>query len=210
MDSDRRIIVRRAVLFGTPLLYLVLGILHPVPDPSVGDATGLFVGLHLAQLVLIGGLAWSMWMLVNGVEGRAATVARSLIVPYAIAYTTLDAIAGIAMGTVVRVANDLPAADRAAAARLVDAVREPTVSGYVFYFATALLWFALVLAVVAALRERARRAPLVLMGFGALVFAAGHPFPTGPIGMALFLAGVVWLELRPREAAAPRAAAHAT
>jgi hypothetical protein len=28
------------------------------------------------------------------------------------------------------------------------------------------------------------------MGIGALVFAIGHPQPTGPIGMALFIAGV--------------------
>jgi hypothetical protein len=42
------------------------------------------------------------------------------------------------------------------------------------------------------------------MALGALVFAVGHPKPTGPIGMALFLAGVAWIELRPEAAAARR------
>lgn len=42
------------------------------------------------------------------------------------------------------------------------------------------------------------------MGLGALVFAVGHPKPTGPIGMALFLIGVAWLELRPLREQAPQ------
>ena len=36
------------------------------------------------------------------------------------------------------------------------------------------------------------------MTVGATVFALGHARPVGPIGMTLFLAGVIWLELRPR------------
>ena len=44
----------------------------------------------------------------------------------------------------------------------------------------------------------------MLMALGALIFAVGHPKPFGPIGMGLFLAGVVWLE-RSREAESPQA-----
>ena len=32
------------------------------------------------------------------------------------------------------------------------------------------------------------------MTVGATVFALGHARPVGPIGMALFLAGVIWLD----------------
>ena len=78
-----------------------------------------------------------------------------------------------------------------------------TWDGYLFYIVTALFWLAAVLAVVIALRKSAPRASLVLMGVGAAIFAVGHPQPTGPIGMAFFLAGVVWLELRPRRAESP-------
>ncbi|MGH3029399.1 MAG: hypothetical protein ACRDNE_01275 [Gaiellaceae bacterium] len=80
-----------------------------------------------------------------------------------------------------------------------------TWDGYVFYFATGLFWLAAALAVVIALRKSAPRPALVLMGLGAAVFAVGHPQPTGPVGMALFLAGVAWLELRPLRAKAPEA-----
>jgi hypothetical protein len=205
MESDRGIIVRRTVLFGTPLLYLVLGLLHPNPDPGLGDDTGLFIGLHIAQLFLIGGLAYSLWLLVDGVESGAARVARALILPYVITYAAFDAVAGIAMGGVVREANRLPAGDQAAAGRLIDALRAETWSGYLFYVLTALIWLAAVLAVVIALRKSAPRPALVLIGLGAAIFAVGHPQPTGPVGMAFFLAGVAWLELRPKRAETPEA-----
>lgn len=201
--QNKSTLVRRTFLLGTPLLYIVLGILHPMEDPGLGEPTRLFVGLHIWQLFLIGGLAYSLWLLVEGIQGRAAAIARALIVPYAIAYTTLDAIAGIAMGTMVGEANALPAADQAVAGRLIDALREPDPAGYALYFATGLLWFGAVLGVVFALRGRAPRGALILMAVGGLIFAVGHPPPPGPVGMTLFLAGVAWLELRSRPADVP-------
>lgn len=201
MQNDRSIHVRRAVLFGVPLLYLVLGLLHPNPDPGLGDETGLFIGLHIGQLFLIGGLAYALWLLVDGVDGRAARVVRALILPYAITYTALDSIAGISMGTVVREANALPAADQAAAGRLIDAVRAETWDGYLFYFTTASIWLAAALAVVIALRKSAPRPVLVLMGLGAAGLR-GRPSTTVRPDRdgALFFAGLAWLELRPRPA----------
>jgi len=200
MRSNRKTVVRRVVLLGAPFLYLVLGLLHPMEDPVVGDDTDLWMTLHIGQLFLIGGLAYGLWLLVEGVEGRAAGITRALVLPYAIAYTTLDALAGIAAGSVIRSASELSASDQAAAARLLETMREPGVDGYVFYALTGLLWLGAALAAVIALRKTAPRPALALMGLGALVFAVGHPRPTGPIGMALFLAGVGWLELRPRAA----------
>ena len=203
MENDRSILVRRAFLFGVPLLYVVLGLLHPNPDPGLGDPTRLFIGLHIAQLFLIGGLAYSLWLLVDGVDNRAARVARGLILPYVITYSAFDAVAGIAMGSVVREANALPAADQGAAGRLIDALRVETWDAYLFYVATALFWLAAALAVAIALRKSAPRPALLLMGLGAAVFAVAHPQPTGPVGMALFVAGVAWLELRPLRVKAP-------
>ena len=204
MTVDRNLI-RRTVLFGTPLLYIVLGILHPMEDPGLGDATGLFIGLHFAQMFLIAGLALSLWLLVDGLESRAATVTRALILPFVILYTTLDAIAGLGMGDLVRMANELPAAEQAVLGPFIDELREPDVAGYAIYLGAGLSWFAAVLASTFALKRRGPGAALVLMALGALVFAVGHPKPTGPIGMALFLVGVAWLELRSRPAETPQA-----
>ena len=204
MTANRKAI-RRTVLFGTPLLYIVLGIIHPMEDPGLGEATGVFIGLHFGQLFLIAGLAYSLWLLVEGLESRAATVTRALILPFVILYTTLDAIAGLGMGDLVRMANESSAAEQATLGPFVEELREPDVGGYVIYLGAGLSWFAAVVAAAIALKGRGPRAALVLMVLGALVFAVGHPKPTGPIGMGLFLAGLVWLELRPHRAEASRA-----
>jgi hypothetical protein len=206
MEVERRILVRRAVLFGVPFLYLVLGLLHPTSNPEVGDPTGFFIGLHVAQLFLIGGLAYTLWLLVEGLDSRAARVARALILPFVIVYTALDSVLGIAWGIVAEKANELPVADQRAAGRLIDALLEPEPLGYVLYFGAGLLWLAAALTVVTALATKAPRPPLVLITIGAIVFALGHARPVGPIGMTLFLAGIVWLELRPRREGAGQAA----
>ena len=200
-----RPMLRRTILFGTPLLYIVLGIIHPMEDPRLGESTDVFIPLHFAQLFLIAGLAWSLWLLVDGLESRAATITRVLIVPYVILYTALDSIAGIGMGNLVQIANELPAAEQAVADRLITELDEPDVAGYLLYVAAGLSFFVAVLASTFALKGRGPRGALVLMALGALIFAVGHPKPPGPVGMALFLAGVVWLEFRRREAEAPQA-----
>jgi len=171
--------------------------LHPTANPEVGDETGFFIGLHVAQLVLIGGLAYMFWLLIEGLGSRAARAARALILPFVIVYTALDAVLGIAWGIVVEKANELPVADQPTAGRLVDSLLEPEPLGYVLYFGAGLLWLAVALTVVAALWPRAPRPALALMAIGATVFALGHARPVGPIGMTLFLAGIAWLELRP-------------
>jgi hypothetical protein len=170
--------------------------LHPTANPELGDATGLFIGLHIAQLFLIGGLAYAFWLLLEGVRSRAATVARALILPFVIAYTALDAVLGIAWGLAAEKANELTAPDQAAAGRFIAALLEPTPLGYVLYFGAGLLWLAVALATVTALWDTAPLPALVVMALGAIVFALGHARPMGPIGMALFLAGVAWFELR--------------
>jgi len=196
--NGNRLLLRRTVLFGTPLLYIVLGLIHPMEDPGMGEATSVFIALHFAQLFLIGGIALSLWFLVEGLESRAATLTRAFILPYVILYTTLDAIAGLSMGEVVATANALPEADQPAAGRLIDDLREAEITGYLFYAAVGLAWLAAALAATVAVRKRAPWPALVLMGLGALVFAVGHPKPFGPTGMGLFLAGIVWIELRPQ------------
>jgi hypothetical protein len=47
--------------------------------------------------------------------------------------------------------------------------------------------------------------PTLLMTIGAAIFAVGHPFPPGPIGIALFGLGVAWLEVRREAAKTPEA-----
>ena len=205
MDTDEQVThavdVRRVVLLGVPALYVVLGLLHPTANPELGDETDLFVWLHVGQLVLITGLAFVLWFLVDGLESRAATVARVLIVPFVVAYTALDAVLGVAWGIAAETANGLPAGDQPGAGRLIHELisGDPDPRGYILYWGAGLLWLAVAVAVVTALRSVAPTPALVLMSLGAAVFVLGHAPPMGPVGMGLFLAGVGWSEFRPRK-----------
>jgi hypothetical protein len=190
---------RRAVLFSGVIGYAILGLVHPA-DPEVGDSAAFFIGLHLFQPVLIVLLAWGLWLLVEGLPGRAAAIARLSVVPFAIVYTVFDSLAGIAVGVIAREAGNLPVADQAAAARLLENL--DTVLLVVISAAAALTWLVAAIAAAVAVRALAPVHVSLLIGVGAAVFAAGHPSPTGPIGMGLMLVGLGLLELRYRPAAA--------
>jgi hypothetical protein len=187
--------------------YIVVGVVHPA-DIEVGDETALYLWLHLLQPVLILLLAWSVWFLVKDLPGRAAQVARVAIVPFAIAYSIFDAIAGIAIGIVIREANGMSAAEGAAVQRVFDDsdLLTETVSAGV-YVAAGLAWFVMALAAALAVKRIGGLGPTLLMAIGAAIFAVGHPAPPGPIGIALFGLGVAWLEVRREAVEAPEAQA---
>jgi uncharacterized membrane protein YccF (DUF307 family) len=201
-DGEREKWLRRGFIFLAVAGYIVLGAVHPA-NIEVGDETTLYLALHLVQPLLILLLAWGVWLLVKGLPGRAAEIARIAIVPYAIAYSMLDAIAGVALGQAVRQANDMSPADAAAVQRLLDGGSGQDYIGIAIFIASGLTWFVMALATALAVKQVGGRGPAVLMTIGAAIFAVGHPFPTGPIGIALFGLGVAWLELRREAAKAP-------
>ncbi|HEY7707795.1 MAG TPA: hypothetical protein VH968_11585 [Gaiellaceae bacterium] len=205
--GDHEAWLRRALVFTAVAGYIVVGVVHPA-DIEVGDETALYLWLHLLQPVLILLLAWSVWFLVKDLPGRAAQVARVAIVPFAIAYSIFDAIAGIAIGIVIREANGMSAAEGAAVQRVFDDsdLLTETVSAGV-YVAAGLAWFVMALAAALAVKRIGGLGPTLLMAIGAAIFAVGHPAPPGPIGIALFGLGVAWLEVRREAVEAPEAQA---
>jgi hypothetical protein len=195
--------LRRGFLFLGVVGYFVIGVIHPA-DLEVGDETALYLAIHLVQPVFILLLAWGIWLLVKDLPGRAAQIARVAIVPYAIVYAIFDAVAGIATGIVVREANSLSSAEGAAVQRVFDdsdGLTEALSAG--FYVAGGLTWFIMAFAAALAVKQIGGLGPTLLMSIGAAIFAVGHPFPPGPIGIALFGLGVAWLELRREVAKAP-------
>jgi hypothetical protein len=195
--------LRRGVIFAAVAGYIVLGLLHPI-ELNVGDDSTVYLYLHVVQPVLIGLLAWGLWLLVKGLPGRAAQIARVAVVPYLIAYTMLDSIAGISLALNVREANGMSPADAAAVNRLMDGLGDEVVPAAV-YLASGLTWLVAAVATAIAVRQVGGRGPAMLMALGAAIFAVGHPFPPGPVGIALFGLGVAWLEYRREHAPVPEA-----
>jgi hypothetical protein len=202
VDDKRETWLRRGFFAIAIVGYFIIGVIHPA-DIEVGDATTLYIGIHLVQPVFILLLAWGTWLLVKDLPGRAAQVARVAIVPYAIAYSMFDAIAGVALGGIVRLANDASAADGAVVQRLMD--RGTDYVGMALFVASDLSWFVMALAAAIAVKPIGGRGPTLLIAIGAAIFAIAHPFPTGPIGITLFGLGMAWLELRREAAKTPQA-----
>jgi len=193
--------VRRAVIFGAPLLAYVAAVLHP-EDVVFGEDPWPFIAVHLAFMAIICLLAWMVVFLVDGLDGAAAAAARILTIPFAVAYATYTAFGGVAVGAFVWKVNELPAGEQQSAAELVHSVSHSTLVRP-FYPVASLLWLAAMLAVVVALRRRAPLPALALVAVGSAAFAWSHVSPWGPAGMAAVLAGVVWLELRRTPVAGP-------
>ena len=125
----------------------------PWPTPSWATRPTSSSGYTSRSSSSSSGLGYVLWLLVEGVTNRAATLARALIIPFLVAYTALDAILGIAWGIAAETANDLPAADQQGAGRLIDELisGDPDPRGLILYWGAGLLWLAVALAVVAAL-----------------------------------------------------------
>src|SRR3954447_26851403 len=112
--------IRRVVIIGAPLAGYVAALLHP--GLVVGESARLFVAVHLALAVIVCLLAWMIVLLVEGVDGAAAGVARLLAIPFAVAYTLFTAFGGVAIGVFVSKANELPPNRQRAAAEVIHSV----------------------------------------------------------------------------------------
>lgn len=194
--------VRRGVVFGAPLLGYTVAMLHPT-RLGFDDDPSLYIGIHLFIPVVAVLLAWMVVLLVDGIEGRAATLARFLAWPFAVVYTVFTTFSGLAYGALVWQAGDLPVAERPAASSLIHAVYGSSLESGI-HLAASVAWLALVAVTVVALLGRAPIPTLVLLPVGAFLFAWTHERPWGPAGMAAILAAVVWFELRPVAARPPR------
>jgi len=70
----------------------------------------------VVQLVLLGLLAATLWLLVEGSSSRAATVCRVALVPFLAFYSAFDAVVGVGTGMTVGLVRGLDGPARAAAA----------------------------------------------------------------------------------------------
>jgi hypothetical protein len=100
----------------------------------------------------------------------------------------------------------MSAADQVVVQRMMDGIGEHAVL-VALWIGAGLSWLIPAVAAAWAVRERVPALVTGVMVLGALLFAVGHPVPPGPIGMALFLVGLLWLELRGRAEPVPEVAA---
>jgi hypothetical protein len=196
----------RALVVGPPLLFGLVTVLHPLPNwARIGDSLaprlGLWIGVHVAQLVLIPLLTLTVWTLLAGLDGRLPMVARAALVVFGAFYSAFDAVVGLGTGLLVRRVSALDGAERDAAARLAqwfwDARLDPALPVvWVIVVGTGAWLVALVATALALRRAGAPRRVAALLVVSGVALAIDHPFPTGTVAMACLLAAAVLRERR--------------
>ncbi|HEX6709320.1 MAG TPA: hypothetical protein VF068_03230 [Rubrobacter sp.] len=193
--------VRQVILLGPSLVLAVLMIFHPSPyDDVAGELlpiAGWWTFLHTAQFFLFTCVGASVWILVDGLRGVAAVVARVAAVIFVLFYDIGDAVAGIATGILAgKVASGAIPEDAA-----VTAIRAvfTDLTKDVFFGVGIFAWLlALGASAVALWRAGAARVPVFLLALPALLLTFDHAFPFGALTFASFFLVVLWLEISQR------------
>jgi hypothetical protein len=96
---ERRLVLRRLLLIGTPLVLASFMVVHQLIDQL--QQPGAFLVLHLILLPLFALMGVALWALLEGVGGAVAWAARVAAFVFLVGYVALDAISGIAASAIL-------------------------------------------------------------------------------------------------------------
>jgi hypothetical protein len=196
-----------AFMVAVPLLFATLLLFHPGGDGTniyadLQDNVTPFLVVHIGMLVFLPLMAAVIYMLLRGIDSTAARVSRIALVPFVVFYSAWEVLQGIANGVLAHFVNNLPAAETATGANLIqDFAKSPLVRdlGVFATIGSLALIASLIAAGIALRREAGAPASVpVLLAIAAFLITA-HPPPFGPTGLVLFV-GVVLLLVRSRSA----------
>jgi hypothetical protein len=189
-----------AFVIGVPIAWAILLLFHPGGEgdaiyAEIQDETTEMLVVHIGMLIFLPLFAIVIYLLLRGIETTAAIVARWALIPFVVFYAAWESLQGIANGILVDQANGLPEADRGVAAQLIqDFAESPLARDFgVFAIIGSVALLTATIATGLALRDAGAPAwaPAVFGIAGLLI--SGHPPPFGPIGLLLFVAGVIGL-----------------
>lgn len=206
------LVVRRVILLGTPLAVAVdVVFLHPVLNGDVRTelfpVAGLWLTLHVVQLVLFGLVGVAAYLLLDGLGGIFAAIGRLSVAVFVVFYNAGDAVAGISTGILARGAVDLPAEEQVAVAQAIAKLFADPTKQLIFAIGSYAWSVGLLAAVIALNRAGAPRLPLVPLALAAVPYidfsGFDHSPPFDPLALALFFLASLWLELARRKQRPP-------
>ena len=194
------VLLRRVFLVATPLALAVVLWFHPAGDneriyEGVREDVGAWLFVHTVFLLCVPLLAIAAYMLLRGVESRAATVSRVALVFFLVFYTAYEVTVGVGTGILVDYANGLPPREQAVVADAIQdynrnaILSDPSIS----FVLGALGWIVCMIAAAVAFRRSGAGWPVTMLVGLAALFAI-HPPPIGPVGLACFAAAAVLIE----------------
>ncbi len=193
-------LLRLTFLVGTPLVLAVILWFHPPGGETVyegiRDDVGEWLFVHTAFLFFIPLIAAVVYLLLRGLESRAATVSRISLVFFLVFYTAYEVTVGLVSGILIDYANGLPAAEQAAVADAIEYLNHDDILADPISVALFLGFFGWVVALIAAAvafrRSGSGWGVTILVGIAA-VFAI-HPPPVGPIALVCLAIAAVLIE----------------
>jgi hypothetical protein len=201
---------RRWFVPAVPLVLAIVLLFHPrTGDGRVYDevsgAADRWMTVHVELAVLVPFLAFAVYLLLDGVRGRAATVSRVALAPFVVGFLVWEANAGIGTAILAGYADSLPAAEREPVARSIEELWASPVVGEpsVFNAIGNLSWvISLVAAAVAFHHAGAGRVVTALLALSSLFVL--HAIVIGPLALVCLAAAAVLVE-RARAQPAPTA-----
>ena len=171
--------------------------LHPTGDgnlvyPVISEQLGRWQAVHVGMAIFIPLFTYAVWTLTNGVANLAGRTARVLLPIGAVVYGLFEGILGIGAGALVGHVQDLPAADQAVGASLVEDffMRSPIFRLFE-YGGTLALGGGIIAAAIALRHTRAISRPAVGLLIVSAPLITAHVPPFGPVGLACFALAIV-------------------
>jgi hypothetical protein len=196
-----------AFMIAVPAAWGILLLFHPIGGDTFyesieGNVTP-WLAVHLGMGVFVPLFAAVVYLLLRGIESRAATASRMGLAVFAVLYAMWEVLLGGGTGILANEVEDLPPVQQAVGVDLVESYGESGVLSTLAAVGSVGLAVGLVGAVVA-LRGAYRLGwgPIALILL-ALPLIAIHEPPFGPIGLALFIGAVVLFARRQAAAPAP-------
>ena len=203
-SPHRQDILRRLVLFGTPIVLIPLELGHPLLDHAnpigmLAPIATWWIVLHILLVPLFALMGYSLFLLLQGVHSTAATISRCATVIFVAFEVGYDTAVGLNSGILVYNATALPVAQQGVVQKaLQELYGNPAIviSYYVFFLAGVV---AICSAAWALYHMGVPRLPIIIL-LGTLISTYSHALPYGPIGTTCFLIAVLWIELVWRKA----------
>jgi len=181
--------LRRLVLLGAPLLLAGVLLKHP-PNPAA--AVDWWLTLHVILLPLFGLGALAVYLLIEGINGLAATVSRLAIGVFVVVYSAYDTLFGLAKGILTRHGVALPAEQQATVQQAIEAISGSRIGNVIAVVGSAGWTVGVLAAAIALSRPSKPRLSISVLMIAAvlLCFPYGHSMRTLGVMVAVMAAAI--------------------
>ena len=188
--------VDAALLLGVPVAWAALLLFHPTGEgdlvfPILSDQLTKWQFVHVGMVLFIPLMVLAARRLTMGIDNVAARVSRVSLPIGAVVYGVYEAMVGIGTGALAGHVGDLPQAEQATGAALVESFMRSSIFRVFEYGGSLALATGIIAAAFALHRARSVKRGAVVLFVLAAPLITMHVPPFGPVGLAFFVIAVI-------------------